>query len=150
MQNPPNPDGFNALVWRIVQQIPAGQVSTYGQIASMLPAPAGVSDDEAERFGPVWVGKAMNAVSGREDTPIPWQRVINSQGGISLPEGSQAALEQRRRLLAEGVRFDGKGRVDLDAFGWEGPPAAWLRENSLRTPRSLRREKPNSGQLSLW
>lgn len=150
MQNPPNPDRFNALVWRIVQQIPPGVVSTYGQIASMLPTLAGATEEEAERFGPVWVGKAMNAVSGQAESAIPWQRVINSQGGISLPEGSKAALEQRRRLLAEGVPFDGKGRVDLDVYGWEGPPAAWLRDHGLRTPRPLRRDKPGSGQLSLW
>jgi methylated-DNA-protein-cysteine methyltransferase-like protein len=48
---------------------------------------------------------------------LPWHRVINAQGRISLPAASTAALAQRRRLEEEGVVFIG-GKVDLDRFGW--------------------------------
>jgi methylated-DNA-protein-cysteine methyltransferase-like protein len=48
---------------------------------------------------------------------VPWQRVLNSKGEISLRAGAE---HQRRLLESEGVTFDGKGRVDLKRFGWEG------------------------------
>ncbi|MEZ4672039.1 MAG: MGMT family protein [Anaerolineae bacterium] len=148
---PPDPTRYNTLVWMIVRQIPAGIVSTYGQIASMIPPPRGVDAADYDRLGAVWVGKAMNAVSSTEDTDIPWQRVINSQGGISLPEGSKAALEQRHRLEREGVTFEKNGRINLNAFGWDGPPADWLRENDLLKPRPIKKDNPqNPGQLSLF
>ncbi len=135
---PPDPVRFNRIVWDIVRQIPPGVVSTYGQIASMIPSPAGVAPEDYARLGPVWVGKAMNQVSAADPADIPWQRVINSQGGISLPEGSRAAREQRARLEREGVMFDARDRVDLRRFGWDGPDAGWLADRGLLPPRSLR------------
>lgn len=151
MNTPPDSQAFNPLVWKIVQQIPTGVVSTYGQIASMIPAPPGVDQDDYDRYGAIWVGKAMNAVSSQDDPDIPWQRVINSQGGISLPEDSRAAVEQRLRLEREGLTFDKHGRVSLNTFGWEGPDAAWLRANHLLTPRPLKKPKDeNSGQMKLF
>lgn len=148
---PPDPESYNALVWKIVRQIPSGVVSTYGQIASMIPAPAGVDEQDYERLGAVWTGKAMNAVSAADDGSIPWQRVINSQGGISLPEGSRSAVEQKRRLLQEGVNFDKNGRVNLAQFGWDGPDADWLHENHLLTPKPLRKPPAsNPQQLTLF
>jgi len=78
-------------------------------------------------FGARWVGGAMAACP----EGVPWQRVINSQGKISARQG---AREQRQLLEAEGVTFDARERVDLSRFGWAGPPADWLRENSLIAP----------------
>lgn len=151
MDYPPDPDTFYPLVWHIVRQIPLGVVSTYGQIASMIPPPAGVDPQDYERLGPRWVGKAMNAVSGKDDPTVPWQRVINSQGGISLPAGSKAALEQRIRLEREGLIFDNRDQIDLNLAGWDGPDAGWLRENDLNPPRPLKKPpKADSGQLPLF
>jgi methylated-DNA-protein-cysteine methyltransferase related protein len=151
MDFPPNPDTFYPMVWNIVRQIPSGVVSTYGQIASMIPPPSGVEPTDYERLGPRWVGKAMNAVSGKDDPTVPWQRVINSQGGISLPAGSAAALEQHARLLREGLTFDKRERIDLNIAGWDGPDEDWLRENDLFPPRPLKKPpKKESGQLSLF
>lgn len=144
MNLPPDPDRFFQLVWAIVRQVPRGIVTTYGQIASMIPPPLGVEVGDYDRLGPVWVGKAMNAVSSVDESGVPWQRVINSQGGISLPEGSRAALEQRQRLEAEGVQFDAKGRVNLNRWGWDGPADDWLREMNLRPPHPIR--KPDDPQ----
>ncbi len=135
---PPDPVTFNRIVWDIVRQIPSGTVSTYGQIASMIPAPPGVDAEDYARLGAVWVGKAMNQASAADPADIPWQRVINSQGGISLPEGSRAAREQRARLEREGVQFDARGRVDLRRFGWDGPDTDWLASHGLLPPRPLR------------
>lgn len=151
MNMPPDVDAFNNTVWKIVRQIPAGVVSTYGQIASMIPPPPGVEGDDYDRLGPVWVGKAMNAVSGAVETEIPWQRVINSQGGISLPEGTRAAIEQRQRLETEGVMFGKNGRINLQTYGWEGPEESWLHSNRFIKPRPLKKSgEEASGQLKLF
>ena len=62
------------------------------------------------------VGFAMAALPVGHDAP--WQRVINSQGKVSPRRNGEGELTQRRRLEAEGVLFDARGRVDLDRYGW--------------------------------
>ena len=54
-------------------------------------------------------------------TRIPWHRVINSQGKISLPPGSDGHYTQMQRLLAEGVEFTERGRIASPAFWWPDP-----------------------------
>ena len=130
--SPPNPQEFNERVWALVRQVPRGKVATYGQIALMLPAPNGVDFDSYRAFGPRWVGGAMAACP----EGIPWQRVINSQGKISLRPGG-GSQRQRELLEAEGVEFDERERVNLKRFGWNGPSAEWLEAHGLRTPPAL-------------
>lgn len=150
MYQPPDPAPFNETVWEIVRQIPEGTVSTYGQIASMIPAPPDVPPDRYERLRARWVGNAMRHVPSGSD--VPWHRVINSQGTISIPKGSTSADVQRARLEMEGVEFDQAGRVDFDACGWDGPPADWLAARDLLPPRSLKSKPPrdDAAQLSLF
>lgn len=149
MYNPPDPTGYNRIVWEIVRQIPAGRVSTYGQIASMIPPPAGVDPDQYRRLGARWVGSAMRLTPAGEG--IPWQRVINSAGTISLPRGSAGAEEQRALLEMEGVSFTEGGRVDFRQFGWGGPDADWLTAHALFPPRPLASsEDEQSSQPSLF
>jgi methylated-DNA-protein-cysteine methyltransferase-like protein len=114
--SPPDPAAFNAAVWDIVRQIPAGKVATYGQIAALVPPPKGISLQDYHAFGPRWVGGAMAACP----SSVPWQRVINSQGKISLRKGGGANVQQEL-LEAEGVEFDDRQKVDLKRFGWQGP-----------------------------
>jgi methylated-DNA-protein-cysteine methyltransferase related protein len=116
--SPQNRAMFNANVWNLVREIPPGRVATYGQIAALVPPPAGMSIDDYRPWGARWVGSAMAACP--ED--VPWQRVINSQGKISL-RGESGHLTQRQLLEEEGVEFDQLERVDLKRFGWEGPSA---------------------------
>lgn len=120
-------DMFFLTVWKIVRLIPAGKVSTYGQIASYIPAPPGVMPDDYLANRARWAGHAMAASPG----DVPWQRVVNSQGKISARQG---AKEQRRLLEAEDVVFDARERIDLKRFGWSGPSADWLRANDLIAP----------------
>lgn len=149
MYNPPDPTRYNRIVWQIVQQIPEGKVSTYGQIASMIPPPQSVAPEQYQRLAPRWVGSAMQAVPSGQG--IPWQRVINSQGQISLPRGSAGADEQRALLEMEGVLFDQEGRVDFEKVGWDGPPSDWLEAHQLASPRSLKKSpKPKNSQPSLF
>lgn len=94
-------------VYEIVRLIPSGKVATYGQIARI------VGMNISARV----VGYALSALT--EGTDVPWQRVINAKGCISLP-GIGGAMQQQL-LLDEGVTFDDQNRVDLNRFGWEGP-----------------------------
>jgi methylated-DNA-protein-cysteine methyltransferase related protein len=54
-------------------------------------------------------------------TRVPWQRVVNARGEISVPGAS--AVRQRKLLEGEGVRFDRRGRIDLDLFLWQPRPS---------------------------
>ena len=111
--SPPNPNAFQSQVWELVRRIPRGRVVTYGQIALMLPPPAGVEPEAYRAFGPRWVGGAMAACPD----DVPWQRVINSQGKISDRPGAE---RQRQLLEEEGIVFF-KDKVDLKKYGWRGP-----------------------------
>jgi methylated-DNA-protein-cysteine methyltransferase-like protein len=151
MYNLPDPMPFYKIVWEIVRQIPEGAVATYGQIAGMIPTPEGVEPADYDKLSPRWVGDAMNAVSRVDEPTIPWHRVINSKGGISLPETSKSAALQRARLRAEHMLIDSDEKVDLDQFGWEGPDSTWLREHGLHAPRSLRKPPDDAPkQMSLF
>jgi methylated-DNA-protein-cysteine methyltransferase-like protein len=118
---PANRTAYFELVWELVRQIPAGKVSTYGQLAAYLPPPAGMGERAYQVRGARMVGGAMAACPA----DVPWQRVINSQGKVSQREG---AGEQQQRILleAEGVNFDDREKVDLSFFGWKGPSQEWF------------------------
>jgi len=55
-----------------------------------------------------------------EGSDVPWHRVVNAAGRISIAD-PQGAVEQRRLLEAEGLTFDAYDRIDLERFGWVGP-----------------------------
>ncbi len=114
--SPPDLHGFYIQVWNMVRQIPPGKVATYGQIARLVGPPVGVNMDYFAAFGARWVGGAMAACP----EGIPWQRVVNAQGKISLNR-SGGYSEQHRLLEEEGIVFDDRERIDLKRFGWEGP-----------------------------
>jgi methylated-DNA-protein-cysteine methyltransferase-like protein len=94
---------------------------------------------EYEAFGPRWVGGAMAACP----PDVPWQRVINAQGKISLRRGAE---QQRELLEAEGVTFDARERIDLKFYGWSGPDEAWLKAHGLAQPSN----PPKAGQMPLF
>jgi methylated-DNA-protein-cysteine methyltransferase-like protein len=114
--SPPNPIEFKNLVWEMVHQIPPGKVATYGQIAELIPPPGGMDLGDYRSFGARWVGGAMSTCPA----DVPWQRVINAQGKISLPPG-EGADQQRLLLEEEGITFDENGRIDLKRYRWSGP-----------------------------
>lgn len=134
--SPPNPAAFQQLVWEIVRQIPPGKVSTYGQIAAMIPPPGEMNLRDYDAFGPRWVGGAM----ARCPEDVPWQRVINAQGKISIRKNSDGHLRQRELLEIEGVEFDSRQRVDLAKYGWAGPDPSWLKAHGLQPPPPFSRQ----------
>ncbi len=131
--SPPNLHVFQARVWEVARAIPRGKVATYGQIAGLLPPPAGMDPKAYLAFGPRWVGGAMAACP--ED--VPWQRVINSKGEISPRPGAQS---QRTLLEQEGVEFNERGRIDLQRYRWE-PEEDWCRANDLIPPPAKPRQE---------
>ncbi len=120
-------------IYALVREIPSGRVTTYGQLGAMC----GIGDSRV-------VGEAMNA-----SHDLPWQRVINSRGEISL-KGATGA-QQRKLLEQEGVEFDANGRVDLEKYGWV-PDVQWLETHGYKMPPPLVKEKKekDGGQLSLF
>ncbi len=94
-------------MYAVIRRIPKGRVATYGQIAALAGYPGHARQ----------VGYALYSL--REGTDLPWHRVVNARGGLSLgavvPEGE---IEQRIRLEVEGVEFGANGRIDLKRFQW--------------------------------
>ena len=111
--SPPNQQDYYEQVWTVVRQVPQGKVVTYGQIAQFLPPPDGVDPQEYKAWSPRWVGDAMAACP--ED--VPWQRVINAQGRISIRPGAE---RQRQLLEQEGITFV-NDRTALKRYQWLGP-----------------------------
>lgn len=93
-------------IWKVVRTIPRGRVASYAQVAfaAGLPGRARL------------VGRALSDAGAA--ARLPWHRVINAQGRIALPKSSTAYVEQKSRLVAEGVCFEGE-RVSFARYGWK-------------------------------
>ena len=101
-------EGTHARIYAAVRRIPRGRVATYGQIAAL----AGLRGQAR------LVGYALHALPA--GSRVPWQRVINAQGMVSVRRsGAGSELNQRLLLEREGVRFDQRGRVALEQYRWE-------------------------------
>ena len=97
-------------IYEMVRLIPPGKVTTYGRIAELV---GGCSAR--------MVGYAMAALKRGGAPDVPWQRVINAKGQISVHGDGIGNAMQRIILEEEGVVFDAKDRVDFAQFGWAGP-----------------------------
>lgn len=87
---------------------PRGKVVSYGGVAAMAGRP------RAARA----VGIIMRELP--ETSKVPWWRVINSRGEVSMREFGHGPMIQRKLLEKEGVEFDSAGRVDWERYGWNG------------------------------
>ncbi|HET7691873.1 MAG TPA: MGMT family protein [Gemmatimonadota bacterium] len=102
---------FYAAIYAMVRRIPPGKATTYGHIAALCGKPRGARA----------VGWALHALPDGSD--VPWHRVVNKSGGISISKVGLPPELQRALLQAEGVEFEPDGRVDLRRWGWIGPAA---------------------------
>ena len=96
---------FTERLKALIKQIPVGKVATYGQIALYAGNP------RASRQV-AWILHS----SSRKDN-LPWHRVINSKGRISLPKDRGYDL-QKKLLENEGVVFDEDDFIDLYEYIW--------------------------------
>ncbi|PWB15305.1 methyltransferase [Acinetobacter sp. AM] len=95
------------LILQVVALIPYGKVATYGQIAKMAGLP------KHARL----VGRVLQQV---EDQHLPWHRVINSQGKISLSKlDDQGDNLQIVKLQAENIVVIA-GKINLKLYQWDG------------------------------
>ena len=103
------PEGFDAEVYSVVAQIPAGRVTTYGQIARLLGRP-----QNSRLVGMPGYARRVGHALAAAPAGLPCHRVVNS-AGRTAPHWT----EQRPMLEAEGVRFRKNGCVDLTRSGWK-------------------------------
>ena len=98
-------ESFYERVIEIIKSIPEGKVATYGEIADYADNPRAARQ----------VAYILNS-SWRKHN-LPWHRVINSKGSISLPKDRGYEL-QKKLLKREGIIFDKGDRIDLKRFQW--------------------------------
>jgi len=92
---------FTKQVLDIIKSIPEGKVMTYGQIAAIAGSPRSARQ----------VSRILHSMSGAHK--LPWHRVINSKGGISLP--GEAGFVQAEMLLHEGIKVQNK-QINLKEY----------------------------------
>jgi len=97
-------DSFPQRVWQIVAAIPPGSVTTYGEVARLAGSPRAARQ----------VGGVLRRLP--EGSTLPWHRVVNRQGQISLT--GPDLQRQRQALLADGVQVTGSGQIDLARYRW--------------------------------
>ena len=115
-------------IYAAVSLVPPGKVATYGDIAAAV---GGECDART-------VGYALNDIPKARAGVVPWQRIINSKGGISTRGPRQRAL-----LESEGVAFDARDLVPLNKYRWSGPTpeqAAELGLQALASPSLAARD----------
>lgn len=114
-------DAAIAAILATVRRIPAGRITSYGEVAAC----AGLKGRAR------MVGRVLGLAP--DDAPVPWFRVLKSDGRIAFPFGSDAFKEQMRLLRRDGVKVSRDGRVDLAVYGWSSDQSLdallWGRQN---------------------
>lgn len=96
---------FTHHVLTLIASIPEGRAASYGQIAAAAGNPRGARQ----------VARILHSCASSHN--LPWHRVVNSKGEISLPEGG-GREEQLSLLVGEGIVLSKKGSVDLTVYGY--------------------------------
>jgi len=101
------PSPFTLKVKALIRRIPAGKVASYGLVAALAGNPRAARQV-------AWILHSSPAADN-----LPWHRVVNRKGKISLKPFAGYEI-QRQRLQQEGVIFDERDTIDLDRFLWQG------------------------------
>ena len=97
---------FREIVWLIIAAIPYGPVCTYGEIARLAGNPRAARQ----------VGGVLKKLP--EGSSLPWHRVVDRQGRISL-QGADFRRQQQA-LEAENIEFTPMQTIDLEKYRWPG------------------------------
>ena len=95
---------FRNKVYKAVKKVPHGKVVSYGQVATYIGSPR-----SARQVG--WV------LSQSAGTDVPWWRVINSEGRISINNKHVSKDEQRMYLASEGIKVTDNYNIDINYYG---------------------------------
>lgn len=98
---------FSKEIIKIIQAIPKGKVASYSQIAIYAGNPKGARQ----------VSRILHSCSQKHQ--LPWHRVINSSGKISLK--GENYHKQYELLLSENIEFNHKDEIDFSKFGFFNP-----------------------------
>ncbi|MGI9537213.1 MAG: MGMT family protein [Desulfocapsaceae bacterium] len=98
-------DSFTRRAIEIISSIPAGRVTTYLIVATAA----------GNHCGARQVARILHSSS--EKYNLPWHRVVNQKREIS-PRNSGSHVKQKQMLEAEGIEFDGNGRLNFDTYLW--------------------------------
>lgn len=110
-------NSFKDLVIKHIKQIPFGRVTTYGTIATLAGSPRSARE----------VGYLLHSLT--EKYALPWQRVINKKGYISIRGGDVNMKNLQKSLLQkEGVEVSEEFMIDLKKYGWWGKDALDYRQ----------------------
>ncbi|MBU8933217.1 MAG: MGMT family protein [candidate division Zixibacteria bacterium] len=96
---------FHQKAIAAILKIPLGKVATYGQIALLAGSSRGARQ----------VVRVLHSSSKKAS--LPWYRVVNREGRISLGRGQGYEL-QKALLVDEGVEFRLNGSIDLNEYQW--------------------------------
>ena len=100
-------NSFNEKVYITVLKIPYGKIATYGQIADLIYAYG-----YARQVG--WALKRLKLPSN-----IPWHRVINSKGKITMSLSKNGTdWIQKELLINDGIKFNSKMKSDIKKYVW--------------------------------
>ncbi|MCS3604095.1 methylated-DNA-protein-cysteine methyltransferase-like protein [Buttiauxella sp. BIGb0471] len=99
-----NNDSFPMRVFQIIAAIPEGCVTTYGDVARLAGSPRAARQ----------VGGVLKRLP--EGSKLPWHRVVNRHGHISLT--GPDLQRQRQALLSEGIMVSGDGKIDMERYRW--------------------------------
>ncbi|MCE0825177.1 putative methylated-DNA-[protein]-cysteine methyltransferase [Buttiauxella ferragutiae ATCC 51602] len=99
-----NNDSFPQRVYQIIAAIPEGCVTTYGDVARLAGSPRAARQ----------VGGVLKRLP--EGSKLPWHRVVNRHGTISLT--GPDLQRQRQALLSEGIMVSGDGKIEMERYRW--------------------------------
>lgn len=117
---------FKDGVIEIIKSIPLGKVTTYGTVATLAGSPRSARE----------VGYILHALTKKHD--LPWQRVINKKGYISI-RGEDVNMKnlQKKLLEEEGVEVSEEFMIDLKKYGWWGSEQENLDSSKLEEQLKL-------------
>lgn len=101
-----NDHELHRQILEVIALIPNGKVASYGQIAKLAGLPK-----HARLVG--YVLKHLD-----NDSKIPWHRVINAQGKISVLRTNDKGENIQQSLLEQEGVYLLNGKVNLKVFGW--------------------------------